>query len=243
MWALFKKEISSFLNSLIGYVVIIVFLLLNGLFIWIFPGDMNVLEMGYATLDGLFSIAPWVFMFLIPAITMRMIAEEKRNRTLELLVTRPITDFQIVISKFLAGISLVIISLIPTLVYYFCVHYIGETEGNIDRGGTLGSYLGLIFLAGGYVSMGIFSSSLSENQIVAFLLAVVMCFFMFIGWESISDFSQLGGLESYVIGIGINDHYKSVSRGLLDSRDVLYFIALIGVFLLGTITVLKSRAW
>jgi ABC-2 type transport system permease protein len=243
MWALFKKEISSFLNSLIGYVVIIVFLLLNGLFIWIFPGDMNVLEMGYATLDGLFSIAPWVFMFLIPAITMRMIAEEKRNRTLELLVTRPITDFQIVISKFLAGISLVIISLIPTLVYYFCVHYIGETEGNIDRGGTLGSYLGLIFLAGGYVSMGIFSSSLSENQIVAFLLAVVMCFFMFIGWESISDFSQLGGLESYVIGIGINDHYKSVSRGLLDSRDVLYFIALIGVFLLGTITVLKSRTW
>ncbi|MEZ7942148.1 MAG: gliding motility-associated ABC transporter permease subunit GldF [Flavobacteriales bacterium] len=243
MWALFKKEISSFLNSLIGYVVIIVFLLLNGLFIWIFPGDMNVLEMGYATLDGLFSIAPWVFMFLIPAITMRMIAEEKRNRTLELLVTRPITDFQIVISKFLAGISLVIISLIPTLVYYFCVYYIGETEGNIDRGGTLGSYLGLIFLAGGYVSMGIFSSSLSENQIVAFLLAVVMCFFMFIGWESISDFSQLGGLESYVIGIGINDHYKSVSRGLLDSRDVLYFIALIGVFLLGTITVLKSRTW
>ena len=127
--------------------------------------------------------------------------------------------------------------------YYFCVYYIGETEGNIDRGGTLGSYLGLIFLAGGYVSMGIFSSSLSENQIVAFLLAVVMCFFMFIGWESISDFSQLGGLESYVIGIGINDHYKSVSRGLLDSRDVLYFIALIGVFLLGTITVLKSRTW
>lgn len=243
MWALFKREISSFLNSLIGYVVIIVFLLLNGLFIWIFPGDMNVLDMGYATLDGLFSIAPWVFMFLIPAITMRMIAEEKRNRTLELLVTRPITDFKIVISKFLAGISLVIISLIPTLVYYVCVYYMGETEGNIDRGGTLGSYLGLIFLAGGYVSMGIFSSSLSENQIVAFLLAVVMCLFMFIGWESISDFSQLGGLESYVIGIGINDHYKSVSRGLLDSRDVLYFIALIGVFLLGTVTVLKSRTW
>lgn len=243
MWALYRKEVSSFLNSLIGYVVIIVFLLLNGLFIWIFPGDMNVLDSGYATLDGLFSIAPWVFMFLIPAITMRMLAEEKRTRTLELLVTRPITDFQIVMAKFLAGLSLVIVALIPTLVYYISVYYIGETVGNIDRGGTMGSYIGLVFLAAAYVSMGIFSSALSENQIVSFLLAVVLCFFMFIGWESISDFSQLGSLESAVIGLGINDHYKSLSRGLIDSRDVVYFLVLVSTFVLGTITVLKSRRW
>lgn len=243
MWALYRKEISSFLNSLIGYVVVIFFLLLNGLFIWIFPGDSNVLDMGYATLDGLFSIAPWVFMFLIPSITMRMIAEEKKNRTLELLVTRPLTDFQIVFSKFLAGVSLVIISLIPTVVYYISIYYLGETLGNVDRGGTLGSYVGLVFLAAAYVSMGVFSSSLSDNQIVAFLLAVIMCFFMFIGWESISSFSQLGNLESYVIGLGINDHYKSLSRGLIDSRDVIYFVSLVSIFIISTITVLKSRKW
>ncbi len=243
MWALYRKEISSFLNSLIGYVVIIFFLLLNGLFIWIFPGDSNVLDMGYATLDGLFIIAPWVFMFLIPAITMRMISEEKRTRTLELLVTRPLTDFQIVFSKFLAGITLVVISLLPTLVYYASIYYVGETVGNIDRGGTMGSYVGLVFLAAAYVSMGVFSSSLSDNQIVAFLLAVILCVFMFTGWESISSFSQLGNLESYIIGIGINDHYKSLSRGLIDSRDVIYFIALVAIFIVATITVLKSRRW
>ncbi len=136
-----------------------------------------------------------------------------------------------------------VIALLPTLVYYGSVYYLGETIGNVDRGGTMGSYIGLVFLAAAYVSMGLFSSSLSDNQIVAFLIAVVMCFFMFIGWESISDFSQLGVLESYVEGIGINDHYKSLSRGLIDSRDVLYFLALVVIFTLSTLTVLKSRKW
>jgi len=243
MWTLFKKEISGFLNSLIGYVVIVVFLLLNGLFVWIIPGDMNVLDSGYASLDGLFSLAPWVYMFLIPAITMRMISEEKRTRTLELLLTRPLSDFKIVLAKFLAGLTLVIVALAPTLVYYQSIHLLGESVGNVDGGGTFGSYIGLVFLAGGYVSMGLFSSSLSDNQIVAFLIAVVLCFLMFIGWESLSDFSSLGGLESTFINLGINEHYRSMSRGLIDSRDVIYFLALVGIFMLSTVTVLKSRRW
>jgi len=202
MWALYKKEISSFLNSLIGYIVIIVFLFFNGLFIWIIEGNMNVLDSGYATLDGLFMLAPWLFMFLIPAITMRMISEEKRNRTLEFLLTKPLTDFHVVMSKFLAGLTLVMVALLPTLVYYVTLYYLGETVGNIDRGGTLGSYVGLIFLAAAYVSMGLFSSSLTENQIVSFLLGVVFCFFMYTGWESLSSFDLLGGLDSFVNSIG-----------------------------------------
>ena len=156
MWALYKKEINSFLTSLIGYIVTAVFLFFNGLFIWMIEGNMNVLDSGYATLDGLFMLAPWLFMFLIPAITMRMISEEKRNRTMELLLTRPVTDFQVVMAKFLAGLSLVIIALLPTLVYYVSLYFLGETVGNIDRGGTVGSYIGLVFLAAAYVAMGIF---------------------------------------------------------------------------------------
>jgi len=243
MWALYKKEISSFLNSLIGYIVIIVFLFFNGLFIWIIEGNMNVLDSGYATLDGLFMLAPWLFMFLIPAITMRMISEEKRNRTLEFLLTKPLTDFHVVMSKFLAGLTLVMVALLPTLVYYVTLYYLGETLGNIDRGGTLGSYVGLIFLAAAYVSMGLFSSSLTENQIVSFLLGVVFCFFMYTGWESLSSFDLLGGLDSFVNSIGINDHYRSLSRGLIDSRDVVYFIGFVSLFFIATVTSLKSRAW
>lgn len=243
MWALYKKEISSFLNSLIGYIVIIVFLFFNGLFIWIIEGNLNVLDSGYATLESLFIIAPWLFMFLIPAITMRMISEEKRNRTLELLLTKPLTDFQIVMSKFLAGITLVIVALLPTAVYYVTLYYLGETNGNIDRGGTIGSYVGLIFLAASYVAMGLFSSSLTQNQIVSFLIGVLLCFFMFTGWESLSSFDVLGGLESIVNRIGINDHYRSLSRGLIDSRDVIYFIGFVSIFFMATITSLKSRAW
>ena len=243
MWALYKKEISSFLNSLIGYIVITVFLFFNGLFIWMIEGNMNVLESGYATLDGLFMLAPWLFMFLIPAITMRMISEERRNRTLELLLTRPITDFQIVKAKFLAGLTLVLVALLPTLVYYITLYYLGETVGNIDRGGTIGSYIGLVFLAASYVAMGVFSSALSQNQIVAFLLGVVLCFFMYTGWESLSSFDLFGGLDGFVNSIWINDHYRSLSRGLIDSRDVIYFFGFVAVFFMATLTSLKSRAW
>ena len=243
MIALFKKEIRTFLSSLIGYVVIAVFLLITGLFMWIFPGDMNTLDMGFANMDTLFLISPWVFMFLIPAITMRSFAEEKRSGTIELLFTRPITDFQIVFAKYLAGWTLVIIALIPTLIYYFTVYRLGNPPGNLDSGGTWGSYIGLLLLASAYVAIGMFASSITNNQIVAFLLAALISFFMFTGFQSLGSFDLFGPLDEVIKSLGIQEHYTSLSRGLIDSRDVVYFIALNAVFFALTSTVMKSRMW
>ena len=243
MLALLKKEVRSFLSSLIGYVVMGVFLLLIGLFMWIFPGEWNVLDNGLSSLDTLFTIAPWVFMFLIPAITMRSFAEEQRTGTIELLLTRPLSDLQIILAKFFGGVILVLISLLPTLVYYVTIYLIGSPAGNLDVGATWGSYIGLLFLGAAYVSIGIFTSSITSNQIVSFLLSVVICFFMYIGFESIGSFDLFGSFDRYIIGLGMNDHYKGLSRGLVDTRDVLYFVLLSTVFILGTQTVIQSRKW
>lgn len=243
MFSLLLKEIKSFLSSVIGYVAIAVFLVLTGLFLWVFTGDFNVFDNAYAELSSFFIIAPWVFMFLIPAITMRSFAEEKRTGTIELLYTRPISDFQIVLAKILAGIVLVILALIPTLIYVYTVYSLGNPIGNLDMGGTWGSYLGLLFLASAFVSMGIFTSSLTDNQVVAFIMAVFLCFFFFIGFESISSFALMGALDSVVLKFGIMEHYNSLSRGVIDTRDVIYFLALITIFLLMTKTVLRSRKW
>lgn len=243
MTALFLKEIRSFLGSLIGYIVMSVFLLLMGLFMWVFPGDMNVLDAGYADIDTLFLIAPWVFMFLIPAITMRSFSEEKRTGTIELLMTKPISSLQIILAKYFAGLLLVIITILPTLVYFFTVGTLGAPQWNIDIGGTLGSYIGLIFLAASYVSIGIFASSLTSNQIVAFLLSSIICFFMYIGFESISSFDLMGSLDSFFLKLGISNHYQSMSRGLIDTRDVLYFIGLIAIFTILTKLKLTSEKW
>lgn len=243
MIALLKKEIRSFLSSLIGYVVIAVFLLITGLFLWIFPGDTNVLDMGFSSMETFFYISPWVFLFLIPAITMRSFAEEKRNGTIELLFTKPISDLKIILAKYFAGLILVIFALLPTLLYYITIYQLGNPVGNIDSGGTWGSYIGLLFLAAGYVAIGIFASSITNNQIVAFLLAALLCFFMFTGFQAIGDFKLLGDLDNFIIKLGINDHYVSLSKGLIDSRDLVYFIALISIFILLTRTVLQSRKW
>lgn len=241
MIALLKKEIRSFLSSLIGYVVMAVFLLLTGLFMWIFPGDFNVLDMGFANIDTLFGISPWVFMFLIPAITMRSFAEEKRTGTIELLFTRPISDTRIILAKYFAGLLLVVIALIPTLIYVVSVYRLGNPSGNIDMGGTWGSYIGLIFLAASYVAIGVFASSITKNQIVSFLVAALLCFFMFVGFQSLGSFELLGSLDRFVIGLGIQEHYTAMSLGNIDSRDVVYFLALITIFVLLTKTVLNSR--
>lgn len=243
MLALLKKEIRSFLSSLIGYIVMAVFLLLIGLFMWIFPGEWNTLDNGIASLDTLFVVAPWVFMFLIPAITMRSFSEERRIGTMELLLTRPLGDFQIVLAKFLGGVVLVAISLIPTLIYFFTVYQLGNPAGNIDTGATWGSYIGLLLLGSAYVAIGVFASSLTSNQIVAFLVAAMLCFFMFIGFESIASFERFGGLDSVLIRMGISDHYRSLSRGLVDSRDLIYFGIITLVFLLTSRTVIQSRRW
>jgi len=243
MWALYRKEIRSFLSSIIGYVVISVFLLLTGLFMWGFPGNLNALDQGYATLDTLFYVAPWVFMFLVPAITMRSISEEKRTGTLELLFTRPLTDIQIILAKYMACITLIFISILPTLIYYFSIVQLGNPVGNVDHGGTLGSYLGLLFLGSGFAAIGIFSSSISDNQIVAFILALFLCFFCYSGLEQIASFDIFGALDRFVQQLSITEHYDSMSRGVIDTRDVIYFLSLSGIFIVLTRTVLMNRRW
>jgi ABC-2 type transport system permease protein len=243
MIALINKEIGSFFSSLTGYVVITVFLVINGLFIWVFPGQLNIPESGYATLDTLFIIAPWVFLFLVPAVTMRMFSEEKRSGTLELLLVRPLTDLQVVMSKYTAAVALILISLLPTLVYYWSVYTLGNPPGNLDAGAIWGSYIGLFFLGSCYAAIGIFSSSVTENQIVAFITAVLLSFFFFTGFEMLSALPLSMRIEQLLLYLGINEHYRSISRGVVDTRDIVYFVALIAFFIFLTRTVLQSRKW
>ncbi|MDF1673949.1 MAG: gliding motility-associated ABC transporter permease subunit GldF [Vicingaceae bacterium] len=243
MLTLISKEIRSFLGSLIGYIVIVVFLTTIGLLMWVFPGGTNVLDGGYASIDALFYIAPWVFMFLVPAITMRLFAEESRTGTIELLLTKPLTDFQIVFAKYIAGFSLVLFSLLPTLVYFYSVYQIGNPVGNIDVGGTLGSYFGLLFLGSIFVAIGVFASAITKNQIISFIVAVFLCFFCYVGFESISSLEFFGSIDDIILKLGINEHYISMSRGVIDTRDVTYFIGAIALFLILTKTVLSSRKW
>jgi ABC-2 type transport system permease protein len=243
MFTLLRKEVSSFLNSLIGYSVVIVFLLINGLFLWIFPMQFNIPDYGFASIDNLFLLAPWVFLFLIPAITMRLFAEEQRSGTMELLLTKPLTDLEIIMAKYLAGVVLVVLSLLPTLVYFFSVYRLGQPAGNIDMGGTWGSYLGLLFLGAGFTAIGIFASSISGNQIISFLIAVFLCGFIYIGFEFIYGLSLFGKIDLFIQQLGISAHYTSMSRGVIDTRDVIYFLSLIAVFVMLTRFNLERRKW
>jgi ABC-2 type transport system permease protein len=243
MLTLLRKEISSFLSSLIGYIVITVFLLINGLFLWVFEGEFNILKFGYANLDGLFMIAPFVFLFLVPAITMRSFAEEKRTGTIELILTKPLTELKIVMAKFLAGLILVIFSLLPTLIYVFSVYQLGMPKGNLDLGGIWGSYIGLLFLSASFVSIGMFASTLSENQIVSFIIAVFLCGFIYIGFDFIYNLDLFGKVDLLIKSLGINEHYKSMSRGVLDTRDMLYFLGIIALFILLSRFSIERRKW
>jgi ABC-2 type transport system permease protein len=243
MWFLFKKEINSFLSSLIGYVVVAVFLLINGLFLWVFPLDFNILNFGYAGLDSLFMLSPVVFLFLIPAITMRSFSDEKRGGTIELLLTKPLSDTQIIVAKYLAGLVLMTIALIPTLVYFYSVYKLGFPPGNLDIGGVWGSYLGLFFLGASFVAIGIFSSSITDNQVVAFIVAVFVSGFMYLGFEFIYSLAMFGKIDLLIRSLGINAHYTSISRGVIDTRDILYYLGLIFIFLLLTRVSLQSRKW
>lgn len=242
MFALLKKEISIFFSSIIGYLVIVVFLTVVGLYLWVFPGEMNIFDLGYSSLDSLFFIAPWIFLFLVPAVTMRLFAEEKRSGTLETLLTKPLTDFQIVFAKFLAGLILVLLAIIPTLIFFITIQNFLSPQ-NMDIGGTIGSYIGLAFLAAIYVAIGVFASSISQNQIVAFIFAIIFSFFFFTGFNFISDFSIWGKFSFVIDYLGINLHYKSISRGVIDTRDIIYFITIISLFLYFTKFNLERRKW
>ena len=241
MLTLLKKEINEFFSTITGYIIVIVFLVAISLFLWIFPTNFNVLDSGYATLNSLFTLAPWIFLFLVPAVTMRMIAEEKKSGTMELLLTRPISDLQIVTAKYFASLVLVIIALLPTLVYFVSVYYLGNPPGNIDMGGTVGSYTGLFFLAAIYAAIGIFSSSLTNNQIIAFIIAVIISFIFYMGFEFLSSMWIFSSIDAIIVDLGINAHYESMSRGVIDTRDVIYFLSVIVVFIYLTKTVIQNR--
>lgn len=242
MLAIFYKEVGGFLSSLVAYITIAAFLIVSGLFLWVFP-ESSILDYGYAGLDSFFNIAPYIFMFLIPAITMRSFAEEQKDGTFELLATRPITDRDIVFGKFLASIAIVMFTLIPTLIYYFSVFQLGLVKGNIDSGAVIGSYIGLFLLGSVFVSLGLFASSLGKNQVIAFTIAVFLCFLFFSGFDSFSQILSLQSFSSFLTGLGINQHYQSISRGVLDSRDLIYFLSFCALFLLLTKTILGGRKW
>jgi ABC-2 type transport system permease protein len=245
VFVLLKKEINSFLSSIIGYVVMAVFLLCIGLFMWIIPGtDFNILENGYANLDTLFIIAPWVFMFLIPAVTMRSFAEENKTGTIELLLTRPLSDLKIITAKYAAGVLLVLFSLLPTLVYFISVYELASPKGNVDTGGITGSYFGLLFLCSAFVSAGVFASALTNNQVISFILAVLLSFFFYSGFDSLSSLAGTSGIVANIFSqVGMEEHYASMSRGVIDTKDMIYFITLTSFFLLLTRFILEKRKW
>ncbi len=242
MFIILKKEIRTFLSSLIAYVVMIVFLVATGLFMWVLP-DYNVFDMGYSNMDTLFSMAPWLFIFLISAITMRSFSEEKKAGTIEILTTKPLSDMQIILGKYIAGVVLVLFSLLPTLIYFYTVYQLGATKGNIDMGATWGSYLGLFFLASCFVAIGIFSSSITDNQIVSFIVSMFLCYGFYSLFDMFADFKLLGSFDSVIASLGISAHYQSISRGVIDSRDVVYFLTIIIAFIWATKTAFGARKW
>jgi len=243
MFAIYRKEIQQFFSSLIGYIAIIVFLLVLGLFMFIFP-DTSILEFGYATLDSFFTIAPYIFIFLIPAITMRSFAEEINTGTIELLSTRPVTELQIILGKYFAAVTLVFIAIIPTFVYFFTLYMLASPVGNVDVGGILGSYFGLFFLGAVFVAIGIFCSSITSNQIVAFIVGVFLCFFLYLAFGYMSQFATIIGKADYLVeSLGLSAHYDAMGKGVIDTRDVVYFLSVISIFLLLTRTAISSRRW
>jgi len=220
MYAVFKRELLSFLSSMVAYITIGIFLAVSGLLLWFFP-DTSVLDYGYADLGGFFSLVPYLFMFLIPAITMRSFAEEQKEGTYELLVTKPISQWQIIWAKYLACVILVLLALIPTLIYYYSISKLGLPEGNIDSGSVIGSYIGLFLLGSAFTAIGIFASSLTKNQIIAFAIAAALCAFAFLGFDYTSEIFSMQSFETTISSLGINQHYQSISRGVLDTRDLI----------------------
>ena len=241
MISLIRKELIQFFGSVTGTLVSFLFLVATGLFLWVFPGNFNIPDGGYATLNGLFEIAPWIYLFLIPAVTMRMFADEQRSGTMELLLVRPVSELQLILAKFLAALAVVMLTLLPTLIYFFSVYRLGTPIGSIDTGATWGSYTGLLWLAIIYLTIGLFASSVTDNQVVAFIFAVFLCFFWFSGFGFIAQLPLPSDIATVIVSLGIDAHYESVSRGVLDSRDLLYFVFMALFFILITRIVLEWR--
>jgi ABC-2 type transport system permease protein len=241
MRTLFLKEIRAFFSSLTGILTLLIFLLTNAWFLWLSPDALNVLDSGYADLNALFTLAPWIFLLLIPAVTMRTIAEERKSGTLETLLTKPITPAQLVLGKYAATLALALCALAPTFIYVYSIYSMGNPVGNMDMGGTWGSYTGLFFLAAVYAAIGVFASSVTANQMVACIVAAALCFFFYTGFDGLAQLSLFSSISHLVLQSGINEHYKSISRGVIDSRDMCYFLSVIALFLYMTLVALRHK--
>lgn len=242
MYAIFKREFFSFLNSLMAYITIGVFLLACALLLWFFP-DTSILSYGYAELNGFFSLAPFLLMFLVPAITMRSFAEERREGTYVILATKPLSELQIILGKYFACTLLLVFALLPTLIYVFSIYQLGFPKGNLDFGAIIGSYIGLVLLGSAFTAVGIFASSITKNQVIAFTIAVFLCFFAFSGFDSIAKLFEGSYPETVLINLSVNEHYQSISRGVLDTRDLVYFITFIVLFISLTKLSIGGRKW
>ena len=240
MRAPYFKEIRSFLSSIIGYIFIVIFLIGTGVFLWIAPGDSNLLEGGIADLIPFFNLAPNLFFVLIPAITMRSIAEERRTGTIELLYTRPISDFKIILAKYLASVTLLLFAILPTVIYYITVYSLSLHPERFDHGATITSYIGLALLGSVFVSIGIFSSSLTSNQIVAFIIGMFFCWVFYDGFTRLGAFNLMGSFDKIIQYFGISLHYDSIRKGVIDTSDMVYFFSVITVFLYAALTVVRS---
>ena len=241
MIAVLKKEINSFFASPIGYLVIGLFLVVNGLFIWVFKGEYNIMDSGFASMEPFFTLAPWIFLFLIPAITMKSFSEEIRQETLELLLTKPLTTIQLVLGKYLGAVLLIVLALLPTLMYVVAIHYLAQPGENLDSGVLIGSYFGLIFLGACYAAIGIFASILSPNQIVSFILSIFLCFIAYFAFEALANLNLFTTGSFGIEDLGLDAHYDSISRGIIDTRDIIYFLSFIIFFLALTNFSLTSK--
>lgn len=240
MRALYLKEIKGFLSSIIGYIFMLIFVVTCWLFLWVISDYYNLLEGGVADLIPFFNLTPLILLILIPAITMRSFAEEKRTGTIELLYTRPISDFKILAAKYLAGVTLVVITLLPTVTFYISMHYLGDPVGVLDDGAAITSYLGLVLLGATFVSIGIFASTITSNQIVAFIIAMFLCWFLYSGLSLLGSYATFAGFDSIVRYASIDFHYESIKKGVLIFSDVFYFISLIAFFLFASHNVLTA---
>jgi len=240
MWSICKKELRQFFSSLTGYISIVLFLLVCGLFLFVLP-DSNIFDFCYASLDKFFELAPWILLFLVPAITMRSLSDEFRGGTFEILQTRPLGHWQVVLGKYVSVLIVLLFVIIPTLLYVFTIKSL-STQGGIDGGGILGSYIGLFFLAAVFAAIGICCSGFTNNAVVAFLISAFACLLLYFGFNALSRLSFLAnGPDYYVEMLGIDFHYRSISRGVLDSRDVIYFLSVIFLFLLITVKNLRKK--
>lgn len=243
MLSVFKKELNSFFSSLVGYIAIIVFLLVCGFFMWVAPNS-NILDYGYATMDKFFAFAPWVLMFLLPALTMRSFSDEYKSGTIEILSTIPLKENQIILGKFFASFVLVLFSVFPTVLYVYTISHLSIIQGNLDSGAIIGSYIGLLFLSAAFTAVGIFCSSLTANQVIAFLIAIFANFILYAGFEMLSVMPFINnGIDYIVSQVGMEFHYNSISRGLLDSRDIVYFLSIVAIFIVATKLSLQKRKW